>query len=322
MDPVRTLAAYLLLAIAAGGSAQQAPEAAVYMPAYTVAPAQREADAQGAEKDGAVTEATAPEAQQTEKAPEATATPMPGGIERILYRRLTGEDVATVQRKLIDLGYLKGKADGVFGRETYNAVIQFQIAHDLEPDGIVGENTLTWLYSGEAIALPTATPETTAEPTPTRGPTPMPTATPAPTAATPDAWRIHGEGPCPVSEQRTRAISVSGQVLEGLFAYTDEAGEVYLPLRALVHALDYPEYVHEDGGAYEFTVSETQKEIAIGCAANAQGVVTQAMVMTDGYLFVPETPYSLLRWDDELFIPVRMWNDVVKNPAVEVAEAP
>ena len=74
--------------------------------------------------------------------------------------------MAVVQQQLISLGYLKGKADGVFGNNTYAAVIQFQLAHDLEPDGIVGENTLTWLFSGEAIALPTATPEPTPEPTP------------------------------------------------------------------------------------------------------------------------------------------------------------
>ena len=43
MDPVRTLAAYLLLAIASSGSAQQtpalSPTPAIYMPVYTLEPA-------------------------------------------------------------------------------------------------------------------------------------------------------------------------------------------------------------------------------------------------------------------------------------------
>lgn len=326
MDPVRTLAAYLLLAIAASGSAQQtpalSPTPAIYMPVYTLEPAAETTLAPSKTvipPAPAVTET--PPADET-PVPEATATPMPGGITRILYRRLTGEDVAVVQQQLINLGYLKGKADGVFGNNTYAAVIQFQLAHDLEPDGIVGENTLTWLFSGEAIALPTATPEPTpeltSEPTPTPVPTPSPTPTPVPTAQIPESWTVPEGVPCPVSVQEGGQIVVDGETLADIAAYTDEQAETYLPLRALVQALSYPEYVHENGSSYEFTVMPDQRVITLGCEADADGWVMQAMVMLDGYFFVPDTPYRLLRWGEEIYMPVTMWNELVKAPCVEI----
>lgn len=51
-----------------------------------------------------------------------------------------GEDVVLVQRALIKLGYAVAH-DGIFGSNTKKAVLQFQAANDLTPDGIVGKNT-------------------------------------------------------------------------------------------------------------------------------------------------------------------------------------
>ena len=52
-----------------------------------------------------------------------------------------GEQVALVQQKLRQYGYLSQEADGVFGRNTYNAVIAFQRRNGLTPDGRVGSAT-------------------------------------------------------------------------------------------------------------------------------------------------------------------------------------
>lgn len=52
-----------------------------------------------------------------------------------------GEQVKAVQEKLRQYGYMTGSADGVFGRETYNAVIRFQKKNDLTADGVVGSAT-------------------------------------------------------------------------------------------------------------------------------------------------------------------------------------
>lgn len=57
-----------------------------------------------------------------------------------------GNDVKAMQQKLIELGYLDGKADGIFGPLTRDAVIRFQQAKGLAADGIAGPNTLNVLY--------------------------------------------------------------------------------------------------------------------------------------------------------------------------------
>ena len=53
-----------------------------------------------------------------------------------------GTEVTVVQQRLQELGYFKTNITGYFGSLTKNAVIQFQQAKGLEPDGIVGTDTL------------------------------------------------------------------------------------------------------------------------------------------------------------------------------------
>ncbi len=73
---------------------------------------------------------------------KATATPKPGTASSGSLRQGdSGEEVRELQRKLIQLGYLSGNADGIFGRKTTAAVIAFQKANDLKADGIAGSQT-------------------------------------------------------------------------------------------------------------------------------------------------------------------------------------
>lgn len=77
-----------------------------------------------------------------------------------------GEQVRLLQQALIALGYLDGKADGIFGPKTENAVIKFQQSQGLTADGLAGTGTQTRLYSlnsgsgskETATAAPVATP--------------------------------------------------------------------------------------------------------------------------------------------------------------------
>lgn len=46
--------------------------------------------------------------------------------ERKLTLGMKGDDVKSVQKKLIALGYLTGKADGVYGTATESAIRRFQ----------------------------------------------------------------------------------------------------------------------------------------------------------------------------------------------------
>lgn len=52
-----------------------------------------------------------------------------------------GAQVSLVQQKLKQYGYYDGAVDGVFGKETYNAVVWFQEKNGLKADGAVGPST-------------------------------------------------------------------------------------------------------------------------------------------------------------------------------------
>jgi N-acetylmuramoyl-L-alanine amidase len=55
---------------------------------------------------------------------------------------LVGEDVRTLQERLLEMGYDVGRADGVYGARTARALAQFQREVGLVPDGSCGPETL------------------------------------------------------------------------------------------------------------------------------------------------------------------------------------
>lgn len=52
-----------------------------------------------------------------------------------------GDKVTLIQQKLKQYGYFSGTVDGVFGKQTYDAVVWFQRKNGLKVDGAVGEST-------------------------------------------------------------------------------------------------------------------------------------------------------------------------------------
>ncbi len=92
-----------------------------------------------------------------------TPVPTPSPALTTLRRGDTGNEVKSLQQRLIQLGYLSGNADGNFGSLTAGAVTMFQQRNGLTADGIAGPTTLSKLYSTMATTAPTATPA----PTPT-----------------------------------------------------------------------------------------------------------------------------------------------------------
>ncbi|HEU4324626.1 MAG TPA: peptidoglycan-binding domain-containing protein [Roseiflexaceae bacterium] len=100
------------------------------------------------------TSATAPAAPTTTP---AASSPQPGGV---LTRTLTlqdpplnGEDVRSVQQRLLDLGYgLVGDTDGLYGPQTEAAVRVFQLLNGLEVDGVLGPET--WARLNDPGATP------------------------------------------------------------------------------------------------------------------------------------------------------------------------
>jgi peptidoglycan hydrolase-like protein with peptidoglycan-binding domain len=73
-----------------------------------------------------------------------------------LRRGSKGSQVADMQKRLIQLGYLNDRADGSFGPLTEKAVKDFQRAHGLKVDGIAGPQTMGVLYGGKAIPAGTS----------------------------------------------------------------------------------------------------------------------------------------------------------------------
>lgn len=112
--------------------------------------------------------------------PTPTASPTPAPTYQVPEDTIragdTGDDVKTVQSRLKELGYYRGRVDGKFGSGSVQALKAFQQAHGLEPDGAAGRDTYKVLFSVTALhAGTTATPKPTATPTP-----PPPTPTPEP----------------------------------------------------------------------------------------------------------------------------------------------
>ena len=90
------------------------------------------------------------------RAPTATATPRPTATPNLshdIYLRVgsSGKDVRTLQDRLIQLGWMDGKADGKYGGATEAAVKAFQKkTSGLWDDGVAGPDTLKALYSSSA----------------------------------------------------------------------------------------------------------------------------------------------------------------------------
>ncbi len=64
-----------------------------------------------------------------------------------------GDEVEQVQARLVELGYLAGAADGIFGAQTAAAVELFQYFHDLGVTGVVDDATYERLFDADVRAL-------------------------------------------------------------------------------------------------------------------------------------------------------------------------
>ena len=85
----------------------------------------------------------------------STPTPTPSGGYTQLSFGNTGQAVAEMQQRLIDLGYLSGSADGLYYQATVEAVKEFQEALGWTPTGIASSDVLAVLFSP---AAPSKTP--------------------------------------------------------------------------------------------------------------------------------------------------------------------
>lgn len=73
----------------------------------------------------------------------------------ILRMGSTGPAVTALQRRLGELGFAAGSADGIFGARTRAAVLAFQAENKLQTDGVAGPATRAALDSEAAKSMPT-----------------------------------------------------------------------------------------------------------------------------------------------------------------------
>ena len=66
-----------------------------------------------------------------------------------------GDAVRMLQEMLAAKGYPCGDygADGIYGADTYNAVLCYQRDHGLQADGVAGNETQTHLYTTDFEAI-------------------------------------------------------------------------------------------------------------------------------------------------------------------------
>lgn len=93
-------------------------------------------------------------AYQAANALEAT-----GHLDQATYDRLTDVNAQTatakdVQQRLINLGYLKGTADGIIGPRSIEALTMFQRLNGLDATGRVDDDTMDLLFSSDARVMP------------------------------------------------------------------------------------------------------------------------------------------------------------------------
>ena len=100
--------------------------------------------------------------------PLATPSPMPEATPFTFARTLqygdSGDDVAALQARLLELGFYEAKVSGGFYKVTRSAVKAFQAHNGLSADGVAGRRTQELLFSDAALPasaepLPSPTPE-------------------------------------------------------------------------------------------------------------------------------------------------------------------
>ena len=81
---------------------------------------------------------------------QVTPDPDAATPEPVLRSGMKGQAVRDLQSRLYALGYYQAEIDGQFGAATKEAVLLFQRANGLDPDGIVGQETKDILFSANA----------------------------------------------------------------------------------------------------------------------------------------------------------------------------
>ena len=129
-----------LAAIEAAEKGQPAAAASAAVSAETAATSSAEAAPASASPSP---DSSVRSAEPSASGSSAAGSALFGGDYSVIRLGDRGARVKTMQQALIALGCLSGKADGVFGKQTLQAVYRFQHRQKLTEDGVAGRKTLS-----------------------------------------------------------------------------------------------------------------------------------------------------------------------------------
>ncbi len=180
-----------------------------------------------------------------------------------LYKGSRGEAVRRLQQALIDRGYLSGKADGIFGKMTEQAVIAFQRANQLTPDGLAGKKTQALLFGSGTSAAADPAPAPVSEPAPAAVPAPA-----QPSESVSGSGLFGGNYTSLRIGERGDRVRILQQALIDLKYLTGKADGIFgKQTQKAVISFQHRHRLTEDGVAGKKTMQALENDLASGAAA-------------------------------------------------------
>ena len=192
------------------------------------------------------------------------------GKSETLRYGMSGDDVARLQQALIDQGYLKGTADGIFGTRTENAVRDFQRKNSLKVDGLAGNKTQAALY-GEPVQNKVSS-------------------------------LFSGDYSAITPESEKARIRLLQKYLIKMNYLRDSADGIYGTLtKNAVRSFQREQGLKEDGTAGEKTLVAIEKAVASGHRLHTVLDDAEPLTASDGKIDAPaKSSVELLYWYDEV----------------------
>ncbi len=243
------------------------------------------------------TATTTTAATTAKKTTAATTTAAPTGSLRL---GATGDRVAEIQRRLIELGYMNVEATGYFGQKTYDALRSFQRAAGLSADGVAGKKTVEALFAADAPKYTTTTRTTTTTTTTTV----TTTTTTTTTAAKPDDSSEDGGKTTASTTAQTTTTTVTTTApteplpeYELLYTTLDfgASGESVITLQSRLTELGYyDQQISTYYGAFtRLAVMSFQLKIGLPATGTADA-------QTQWYLYMDSAPASDAEFDSSM----------------------